>query len=341
VVSDLSVRTQGEATAVAQSLLNAAASDYLTAEGSCLGNPAIKAGVLVKITGIGTKFSGKYFVTSSRHTYTPHEGYLTTLIANGFYAASVSAQLAPEPRPIGIGGVATGIVTNINDPDSLGRVKLKFPWLHESQESDWSWVAAVGGGNQRGFMMLPEVNDQVVVAFENGDLGHPVVIGGLWSSQDALPATAIENGKVARRALRLRAGHTIEFQEDEGSNKGAIIIKTADSRQITISDNDKKIEVKSQKHTITMDDNAGSVVVQAQTSLELKCGANKLAMTSSGIELSGAGGKLNIASAGVDLQANANLGLKANANCDVQANAMLNVKTSAIFNLQGSLVKIN
>ncbi len=345
VVSNCSVRTSGEATKMAQSLLNAAANDYLYADGLALGEPTIKAGVLVKLSGLGTKFSGKYFVTSARHTYAPMQGYLTEFVVSGQRPDSLSGMLGGGTSATAaagqLPGVAVGIVTNVNDPDSLGRVKLKFPWLDDTQESDWAWVAAPGAGSSRGLLFTPEVNDQMLVAFEQGDLNRPFVIGGLWNSQDALPLTAISNGKVQNRGIKLRAGHAIEFVEDEGSNKGAIIIKTANGHSITISDTDKKIEIKSTKHTITMDDNSGAVTVNAQTSLELKSGANSLKFSSSGIELKGAGGHLNIAAAGVELAANANMTVKANANCDVQANALMNLKTSAIMNIQGTLVKIN
>ena len=339
-LSDLSVRTQAEATKRAQALLDQHASQTIYADGICLGAASLQPGVLVPIKGIGTKFSGKYFVSATRHEYTPEQGYMTLFVVNGHQPYSLAASQSNHTQT-GIPGVAVGVVTNLNDPDNLGRVKVRFPWCSEEHESDWAWVASLGAGNQRGFHMSPEVNDQVLVAFEAGQLQRPFVIGGLWNTKDALPGSSTQEGTVKTRALKLRSGHAIEFIEDEGANKGAIVIKTSSGRAIAIHDTDKKIEVKSVNHSITLDDQANAVAIEAQNKLELKCGPNTLTFSPAGIELNGAGGKLVIASAGIELAANANLTLKANAMAELACNAIMNIKTSAIMNIQGTLVKIN
>ena len=341
IVSSIPVRVQAEATNHAQALLDQMASSYLSAEGCCIGEPAIKAGVLVPIVGVGAKFSGKYFVTASRHEYTPQSGYQTTFVVNGRRPNSMVATLNGGAARQHSHGAALGIVTNINDPDSLGRVKLKFPWLDEQQETDWAWTVTPGAGPTRGMEFTHEVNDQVLVMFEHGEISRPFVLGGVWSSSDAPPGLAVADSKVKAWAVKARGGHTLTIENDDGSNKGAIIFKTAGGQVVTISDTEKKIEIKSAKHTVTLDDQGNAVKLASGGTLELSAGGNKLSFTQSGLELSSSGGKLAIAAAGVELSANANLTLKANANCDVQANAMLNIKSSAILNIQGTLVKIN
>ena len=80
-----------------------------------------------------------------------------------------------------------GQVTNINDPNNSGRVKVRFPGADQNEESGWARIVAVGGGTSRGNVFIPEVNDEVLVAFESGDLRQPVVLGGLYSSKTTMP----------------------------------------------------------------------------------------------------------------------------------------------------------
>jgi uncharacterized protein involved in type VI secretion and phage assembly len=336
LVTDRPVQTQGEATALAQALLDEMSGDYLSAEGTCLGEPTILAGSLLQIKGVGTKLGGKYFITACRHTFSSAEGYRTTFYVSGRRPTSLLAAFdAARPRHAHVvDGVATALVTNINDPDGLGRVKVKFPWLDEQHESDWVRLATPGAGQERGFFATPEVNDEVLVAFEHGDAHRPYVIGGLWNSKDKPPVKAVEGGKVQIRTFKTRAGHTITLNDQDGAGKKLIEIKTAGGHTVTLADGDKRIQIKSKSHTITLDDQGRAVRLESGGDVEIKGMGGKLTITSQGVELSGsANGKLVLAGQGVELTSNSNL--------KVQANAMLDVKTSAIMNIQGTLVKIN
>ena len=87
-------------------------------------------------------------------------------------------------------GVVVGIVTaNQGDPDGLGRVKVRFPWLASDAESAWARIATLMAGNKRGSFFLPEVEDEVLVAFEHGDLRYPYILGALWNGKDKPPDT--------------------------------------------------------------------------------------------------------------------------------------------------------
>src|SRR5262245_31955279 len=117
--------------------------------------------------------------------------------------------LAPGPDREGrIHGVVSGIVTNNQDPDKRGRVKLKFPWLSDTDESWWARIVSPMAGKERGVYFLPEVNDEVLVAFEHGDPRFPLVIGALWNTEDKPPFTN-DDGKNNVRAIKSRSGHTI------------------------------------------------------------------------------------------------------------------------------------
>jgi len=134
-------------------------------------------------------------------------------------------------------GVVVGLVTNANDPEGLGRVKVKFPWLADEEvgdlhETDWVRIAAGMAGNNRGMFFMPEVNDEVLVAFEHGDTRFPFVIGFLWNGQDLPPS---EN--IRMRRIQSVNGHRITFvdaPENQG-DKGALMIEDAHGNTISLS----------------------------------------------------------------------------------------------------------
>jgi uncharacterized protein involved in type VI secretion and phage assembly len=102
-------------------------------------------------------------------------------------------------------GVAVGIVTNNKDPDGLGRVKVHFPWRENPDDSYWARISVLMAGKQRGSFFLPEVGDEVLVAFEREDIRHPYIIGALWNGIDTPPETN-SDGKNNIRKIRSAAG---------------------------------------------------------------------------------------------------------------------------------------
>ena len=283
-VTDQPVRTRDEADRLAQAVLDDVAGEYLRAEGVCAGEPTLRAGTQVAITGVGKRLEGTYFVSASRHEYKP-EGYTTTFSINGRHPRSLLSAITGDRVRPAIEGVVVGIVTNVNDPDGLGRVKVTFPWLDDSHESNWARLAMPGAGKDRGFLSMPEVDDEVLVAFEHGDISQPYVLGGLWNGKDRPPAAAVQNGKVHVRTIKTRAGHTITLQDDDSSGGGLIVLRTKGGQEIRISDNDTKVSIASQGD----------------------------------VEIKGPGGKLSITSAGVELVSKSSLKVQANATLDVKA----------------------
>ena len=115
-----------------------------------------------------------------------------------------------EKQPIiaqRIYGVVIGIVTNNNDPKSQGRIKVKFPWLDQKYESEWARLASPMAGKNRGLYCLPEVEDEVLVMFEHGDVRRPYILGALWNGKDAPPA---ENDK-GENNLRLLKSRSVTY----------------------------------------------------------------------------------------------------------------------------------
>jgi uncharacterized protein involved in type VI secretion and phage assembly len=138
-------------------------------------------------------------------------------------------------------GVVIGIVTNNKDPDGMGRVKVKFPWLSDQDESWWARIATVMAGSGRGTYFLPEVEDEVLVAFEHGDVRFPYIVGALWNGKDA-PPTTNDDGKNNIRLIKSRNGHIVRLDDTDGDEKIEVIDKTGNN-SITIKSSDNSITI--------------------------------------------------------------------------------------------------
>jgi uncharacterized protein involved in type VI secretion and phage assembly len=120
------------------------------------------------------------------------------------------------------------MVIDNQDPENLGRVKVTFPWLSMEHTSDWVRVVMIGAGAERGLLFLPEVDDEVLIGFELGDIEHPYVLGGLWNGKDKPPKETAEivgsGGNVEQRVICSRQGHMIIL--DDSETQSGITIKT-------------------------------------------------------------------------------------------------------------------
>jgi phage baseplate assembly protein V len=165
--------------------------------------------------------------------------------------------LMPPSATHRIHGVVVGIVTNNQDPEALGRVKVRFPWLSGDDESDWARMATLMAGNGRGAYFLPEVDDEVLVAFEHGDPRFPYVLGALWNGRDAPPEPADRDNN--RRTLKSRSGHVIRLDD------------TADGEKIEIigSGETCRIILDAARNTLTIEADADLTVRSANGKLTL------------------------------------------------------------------------
>ena len=161
-----------------------------------------------------------------------------------------------------IHGVVVGVVTNNQDPDGLGRVKFRLPWLSDAYESNWARVAAPMAGKERGAYFLPEVDDEVLVAFEHGAIERPFVVGALWNGQDKPPADN-KDGKNNVRMIKSRSGLTVKLDDTDGAAK------------VTISDKDGKnlIELDASKSTISITSDK-DLILSAKGKISLESGSD-------------------------------------------------------------------
>jgi phage protein D/phage baseplate assembly protein gpV len=194
-----SFRDQSELTAMAQSQLDQLANAYVAAVGETEGNPAIKAGVKLQISGVGRNFSGTYRAARVEHTISSGGAY-TTKFFNSLGEHTLVGQSGGSGGGAHIDSLIVGIVTNNNDPEGMGRVKVKLPAVDE-QESFWAPVAVPAAGGARGLSMLPVPDEQVIVGFENGDPSYPYVLGSVFNGRDQPgEELAVQDGSFAMKS---------------------------------------------------------------------------------------------------------------------------------------------
>lgn len=152
-----------------------------------------------------------------------------------------------------IHGVVVGLVKRVDDPNGEGRVLVEFPWMGGDNQSYWAPVATLMTGNGRGSWFMPEVDDEVLVAFDHEDVNHPFVLGFLWNGKDKPPETDVH-----KRLFKSVKGHSILFDDNDGSAK--VEIATQGGQKVSMDDSSKKIEITTAGGSrITMDDNSQKI----------------------------------------------------------------------------------
>jgi phage protein D len=301
---DRPVSTQSEADAIAKAHAEQIGSAVAEAEGIARGNPKLKAGVAVSVGQVADQFAGSYTLTQTRHVFDT-KGYRTNFIVSGRQNRSLLGLVTAGANGNGSGGgqtipgVVVGLVTNNDDPNKLGRVKLKFPWLSDDYESDWARLAQLGAGPSAGAIFMPEVNDEVLVAFEFGDVRRPYVVGSLYNGKDkpSLGEGLFSGGKVKRSGFVSRKGHRLVFFDDDG--KSGIALISADKKvRVALKQNGPEIHIYCEgkitiesKGDMKLTSQAG-MSIEASNQLELKGSSVKVSGDSS-VEVSGGTIKLN------------------------------------------------
>jgi phage protein D len=299
---DRPLSTQRAVDAAAKALAEHIGSAFAEAAGIAVGNPKLKSGVAVSIGLVASHFAGQYTLTQTRHDFDAR-GYRTHFVISGRHERSLrgltSNGAGPGVNGTHVDGVVVAIVTNVDDPQKHGRVRVKFPWLSDKYESDWARMCQFGAGPNSGALFLPEVGDEVLVAFEFGDVRRPYVVGSLYNGKD-LPRggqSLLDNGKVNRRGITSRKGHRALFF-DGASNAGVALITSDDKLKIEMKEtgtvlhisSDGTIEIEG-KGDISIKGNAG-ISIQATGQLQLK-GATVAVEGSGPVTVKGATVSLN------------------------------------------------
>jgi phage protein D len=260
----------------AQALCDELGGQFIYADAKAEGNSDIRPGRTVTLVDMGLH-SGEYYVTETRHTY--HERvYMTEFSVRGLRGGNLLTALSPVNRLQPGQSFLVGIVTDNKDPKNWGRVKVKFPTLTDGHTSNWARVVAIGAGKSRGFDCLPEINDEVLVAFEQGDIHRPYVIGGVWNGKDAPPNTAANDvgaKGVRLRTFQTRVGHKIQFvEEDKGpSSQKGVYIETAGGHKLRINDSQRFVEIETKgRQRLRLDDKKRSITLSATGNIDINAG---------------------------------------------------------------------
>ncbi len=295
-------RDAAAATVLAKAVADRLIGHFVEADGTCGGDPKLLAGQKVKISRVGTRFSGEYFVTSATHIYQQKLGYVTHFSVTGQNPSSLLSSLyrreyRAEPS------ICVAIVTDNQDPENMNRVKVKYPAYSDNDSSYWARIATPSAGKERGFQFLPEVEDEVLIAFEQGDINQPYVIGSLWNGKDAPPQPASDAKD--KRMIRSRSGHVIILDDTDGSEKIIIKDKTGSNTvQIDSSSNEMKISMEGETKIIAK----GKISLESDQEVTIK-------------------GQMGVKIEGMQV--------------DIKGSAGLKMDGGAMAELKGGLVKIN
>jgi phage protein D len=336
VATDVAYRSQAEVDSAAAAIAEQIAGAFAEFEGVARGNPKLQAGAAISVDNVGAPFDGKYTITSSHHRYDPNTGYTTMFSVTGRSERSLYG-LANGGGSAKLGqGPVVAQVSDAKDPLEQGRVKLTFPWLSDTYVSDWARTVQPGAGKERGALVLPEVGDEVLVLFEQGDIRRPYVLGGLYNGVDTAPKGKPglidgSSGAINRRSFVSRRGHRIDLIDEDGRTEGITLSTTGDKLQLKMDSVDTKITVHSDGK-ILIEGKGGVMIDSASSKLELKGGEVSITSTS-GVKIDGGSG-------GVDVQTNGQLSLKGTT-AKLEGQASAEVKASGVLTIQGSLVKIN
>jgi uncharacterized protein involved in type VI secretion and phage assembly len=303
-----------EAKDIAQTTLDRLASSFVEAEGSAYGSPAIRAGSTVKLEGVH-QFSGEYVLSETTHRFAGGAGkYRTSFVISGRTSHRFRDLLRTDGATDWGSSLVIGIVTNNVEQEGstevkLGRVKVKYRGLGDDIESGWARVVVPHAGKDRGMFFMPQVGDEVVVAFEHGDTRRPLIIGSLFNGQDKPPpellaTTSSGGGKdplfgvktpheaylESRQQMTLRSHEKLTIEVSKDGQKGT-------------GDYALKAEGK-------IDESAGtSIKHAAKTTYEVDAGSSVKIKGSGAVTIESATG-ITLKGTTVDIQASATVNIK-------------------------------
>jgi uncharacterized protein involved in type VI secretion and phage assembly len=334
-VGALSPTTQSEANTLARSLAQQWVSGSVEARGTCQTKSSLTPGSPIKVSNAGS-LSGTYHLTEVEHCW-DDEGLRTHFVAGSRGPSGLADTLtggAPRTGSFHIPGLMPALVTNNVDPDDLGRVRVKYSGISDEVEGFWARVVILGGGVDRGVIFEPEVDDEVLIGFEGGDPRKPVVIGGLYSAKNKMPAWAggsnRSGGKVISRKIASRSGHQILFADGAASTEQYLLVQHRSGTQ-KVKLNSNGIEIESAAgNPITVKSGSAQLQIDGSGNIALKGlkvtieGETEVVITAPQVKVNG---KAQVEVAGPMVS------VKGEATTQVQANGILTLK--------GGMVAIN
>ena len=337
LVTDPTLTTDGAVRAVADATAGRLGTGFAEIEGVAKGNAKLRAGTAVALANVGEPFQGKYTLSSTRHLFSEQAGYTTSFTVSGrsdrsLYGLTGSSSGGTDRLA---NGVLPAIISDVKDPQKLGRVRLTLPWLDGQYTTGWARVVQAGAGADRGTVIVPEVGDEVLVGFSDGNLDAAYVIGGLHNGKDKLPQLGTDpvdgsSGEVVVRALVSRTGHRLELAE-KASGPDGVLLTTGDNKfSLRLDKKGQLVEIVSE----------GKVKVTAKNGMTVDAGTGPL-------ELSGQ--KVTVKSkSDVGIEGTGQVSVKGTAGASVEGATVkvtgqgsAEVTASGSVTVRGGIVRIN
>lgn len=236
--------------------------------------PAVTVGHTVKITGMD-KFDAVYWVTEVRHFFDESGKYHNEFVCSPLDTAAPQYTSKNQTKTF----LQSAVVVDNNDPDKLGRIKVKFPWI----DADTVWVRMMSphAGNGHGWICVPEIDDEVLVGFEHGNPSYPVVLGALYNKDNA-PSNEAGDADNNVKIFATKGGNQIYLGDADGSQEIKI---TQGKNSIILSMSGPKITIESDKGDIEI--KAGNIKIEADQKIELKSGTDLKTEAGANLELKG------------------------------------------------------
>jgi uncharacterized protein involved in type VI secretion and phage assembly len=168
-------------------------------------------------------------------------------------------------------GLYPAIVSDLVDPDHLGRVQVRFPWLGEAGQDVRAWATLLSpyADDDQGLLALPEVDSQVVVGFEAGDLRRPYVVGACWNGREVLPVSPTRPNN--KRVFKSRNKSLLEFDDTQGATK--VTLSTDGGHKVVLDEAAQQVEVTHLNGSRIVINAAGQVSITANATVEVTAAA--------------------------------------------------------------------
>lgn len=294
-----SLRAADQVDAIALGRQRGAALAHYHGYGEVVGNPALRCDGWLGVTGVGERMSGPHYVTAARHRLSAR-GYRTE------FQVGRPPVLLP-PRGGRAAPLTVGVVTSLQDPDRMNRVRVRLPWRGETGDGVWARQATLDAGAGFGTVFVPGVGQEVLVAPLDGDDATLVVLGSLFNGTQSAPVTIADDDNLVRTVVSPE-GHRITLEDGDAS---AVTIETPAGNTLRLAEADGEITLThgDSGNAIRLSDD-GIELTAAKGDIVLEAGAGKVKLDASGIEGRSTGPAKLESSATFDLKASATLGLK-------------------------------
>ncbi len=286
-----------------------------------VGSALVKPNTSIELKGLAGRMNGKAFVTGVEHNLA-NDGWVTTALLGRLPDTEGSGGRRPVGVPLGvttpIHGLQVGVVVQLDkDPEGLGRIKTILPMVAGTEDGIWARLAAPYAGDATGFDFLPELDDEVIVAFMGGDPSNPVILGSVHNPKKEGPVTATADNY--QKIIQTRSGIKLTFDDE----KKSVTIDTPAGAQVTLDDDANVVKLKDQNGNEVELGSAG-ITLTSPKDITLDAKGNVVLQAAQDVTISG----LNVTA-------------EAQVGATVKGNASAEISASGTTTVKGAMVMIN